>query len=135
VDSESGHLKTDIGGTYTIQKDVDPVPDADDHFGGLRLSIDAGRSLTSTTDFTSKVVADQNLKETDDLRVDWTNSVAVSISAGLALKVSHQLLYDHQPALVSLPLFDTAGTPSGTNVPVVGDTVDAVLSVALVIKL
>ena len=80
-------------------------------------------------------MADQNLKETDDLRVDWTNAVAVSISDGLALKVSYQLLYDHQPALVSLPLFDTAGTPSGTKVTVVGDKVDSVLSVALVIKL
>lgn len=135
VDGDSGHFKTDIGGTYTIQKDVDPVPGADDAFGGLRASIDAARSLTSTTEYTSKLVADQNLKETDDLRVDWTNAVAVSISDGLALKVSYQLLYDHLPALVTLPLFDTAGTPSGTKVSVVGDKVDSVLAVALVIKL
>jgi putative salt-induced outer membrane protein YdiY len=135
VDVESGHFKTDIGATYTIQKDVDPAPGAADHFGGLRLQIDAARSLTSTTDFTSKLVADQNLEETEDLRADWTNAVAVSISEGLALKVSYQLLYDHLPALVSLPLFDNAGTPSGTKVNVVGDKVDSVLAIALVIKL
>ena len=135
VDGDSGHFKTDIGGTYTIQKDVAPVAGADDGFGGLRAEIDAARSLTSTTEYTSKLVADQNLKETDDLRVDWTNAVAVSISQGLALKVSYQLLYDHQPALVSLPLFDTAGTPSGTKVSVEGDKVDSVLAIALVIKL
>jgi putative salt-induced outer membrane protein YdiY len=135
VDVESGHFKTDIGGTYTVQKDVEPAPGADDAFGGLRLSIDAARSLTSTTDFTSTLVADQNLEETDDLRADWTNAVAVSISEGLALKVSYQLLYDHQPALVSLDLFDGAGTPTGTQVSVVGDKLDTVLAVALVIKL
>lgn len=134
VDGESGHFKTDLGATYTIQKDV-ATPDDSNAFGGLRFSIDAARSLTATTDFTSKLVADQNLKETDDLRADWTNAVAVSISEGLALKVSYQLLYDHLPALVGLPLFDTAGTPAGTKVNVEGKKVDSVLAVALVIKL
>lgn len=82
VDSESGHFKTDVGGTYTIQKDVDPAPGADDAFAGARLSIDASRSLTSTTDFTSKLVADQSVEQGEDLRADWTNSVAVTISEG-----------------------------------------------------
>lgn len=135
VDTDSGHFKTDLGATYTVQKDVDPVPNADDSFAGLRLSIDAKRALTSTTDFSSKLVADQNLEESDDLRADWTNSVAVSISQGLALKVAYQMLYDHQPALVSLNLFDSAGTPTGSKVQVVGDKLDTVLTVALVIKL
>jgi putative salt-induced outer membrane protein YdiY len=134
VDSESGHFKTDLGATYTIQKDA-ATPDESNSYGGLRLSVDAARSLTGTTDFTSKLVADQNLKETDDLRADWTNAVAVSISEGLALKVSYQLLYDHMPALVGLPLFDGAGTPAGTKVNVEGKKVDSVLAVALVIKL
>lgn len=135
VDVESGHFKTDLGATYTIQKDVDPAPGADDSFAGLRLSVDAARSLTATTDFTSKLVADQNLEESDDVRADWTNAVAVSISEGLALKVSYQLLYDHQPAQVSLPLFDASGAPTGTKVSVEGDKLDTVLAVALVIKL
>lgn len=134
VDVESGHLKTDLGATYTIQKDV-ATPDDSNSFGGLRLSIDAARSLTSTTELTSKLVADQNLKETEDVRADWTNALAVSISEGLALKVSYQLLYDHLPALVALPLFDASGTPAGTKVNVPGKKVDSVLSVALVIKL
>ncbi|MGD8870146.1 MAG: DUF481 domain-containing protein [Gemmatimonadota bacterium] len=135
VDAESGHFKTDLGATYTIQKDVDPAPNADDSFAGLRLSVDAERALTSTTDFTSKLVADQSLEESEDLRADWTNAVAVSISEGLALKVAYQMLYDHQPALVSLNLFDNAGTPTGSKVSVVGDKLDTVLTVALVIKL
>jgi putative salt-induced outer membrane protein len=135
VDSESGHLKTDVGATYTIQKDVDPAPGADDAFAGARLSIDAARTLTASTDFTSKLLADQNVEQGEDLRVDWTNSVSVSISEGLALKTSYQILYDHLPALLKVPLVDGTGTPTGGTVLTAGDTFDTVLTLALVIKL
>jgi putative salt-induced outer membrane protein YdiY len=135
VDSESGHLKTDIGATYTIQKDVEPAPGADDAFAGARLSVDAARSLTATTDFTSKLVADQSVEAGEDLRADWTNSISVAISEGLALKTSYQILYDHQPALLKVPLVDGGGTPTGGTVLTPGDKVDTVLTLALVIKL
>jgi len=135
VDSESGHFKTDVGGTYTIQKDVDPAPGADDAFAGARLSVDAARSLTSTTDLTSKLVADQNVEEGEDLRADWTNSLSVSISEGLALKTSYQILYDRQPALLRVPLLDLGGAPTGGTVLTEGEEFDTVLTLALVIKL
>jgi putative salt-induced outer membrane protein YdiY len=135
VDSESGHLKTDIGATYTIQKDVEPAPGADDAFAGARLSVDAARRLTSTTDFTSKLVADQSVEAGKDLRADWTNSISVAISEGLALKTSYQILYDRQPALLKVPLVDGGGTPTGGTVLTPGDEVDTVLTLALVIKL
>ena len=135
VDGESGHLKADIGGTYTIQKDVEKVAGVAESFAGGRLSIDAKRSITQTTDFTSILIADESFKETSDYRADWTNSLAVSISDGFALKTSLQLLYDHQPAFVSVPLVDGTGTPTGTNVAAEGEKVDTVLTLSLVIKL
>jgi len=134
VDGESGRFKTDVGGTYTIQKDVAPVPGADDAFFGFRATIDAKRRLTATTDYTSILIADQNLESTKDLRGDWINSIAVSISEGLALKTSIQLLYDAQPANLSVPLFDTGGTALGT-VRSEGDKIDSVATLTLVIKL
>lgn len=135
VDSESGHFKTDIGATYTIQKDVEPQPGVDEGFAGARATIDAARSLTSTTNFVSKLVADQSVEQGKDMRVDWINSVAVSISEGLALKTSFQILYDREPAFVTVPLVDGSGTPTGAKVATQGDTVDTVLTLALVIKL
>jgi len=45
ADGDTGRLKTDIGGTYTIQKDVDPAPGADDAFSGVRITVDATRRL------------------------------------------------------------------------------------------
>ena len=135
VDGESGHFKTDIGLTYTVQKDVEPLPDADDAFAGVRFSIDAARTLTSTTDFTSKLVADENIEQGEDFRADWTNSVAVAISEGLALKTSYQILYDREPSFVAVPLVDGTGTPTGEQVRAQGEKFDTVLTLALVIKL
>ena len=135
VDNESGKLKTDLGVTYTIQKDVEKVAGVRESFAGGRFSIDAMRKLTSTTDFTSTLIADENAEETKDLRADWTNSVAVAISQGLALKTSLQLLFDNEPAFVKVPLVDGTGTPTGQNVPSQGKKVDSVLTFTLVIKL
>jgi len=136
VDGDSGHFKADLGATYTVQKDVEKVPGADESFLGARLTIDAMRTLTESTDFTSNLVADENLEQTGDYRADWTNSVAVSISQGLALKTSLELLYDHQPAFVRVPLIDGgSGLPTGTNVAAEGEKIDTVLTLSLVIKL
>ena len=70
VDGESGRFKTDVGGTYTIQRDVSPRPGADDEFFGLRASVEARRRLTATADYTSTLIADQNLETSRDFRAD-----------------------------------------------------------------
>jgi putative salt-induced outer membrane protein YdiY len=124
-EEETRRLKTDLGLTYTIQEDVVEDPDGDDSFLGLRGSYDYFRSLTENTDLTSVLVVDQNLEATEDLRADWTNSLAVAMSERLALKTSLQLLYDKDPALTAVPLGDTEVlTPLGK--------VDTVFTVAIV---
>jgi putative salt-induced outer membrane protein YdiY len=133
VDGESGRFKTDVGGTYTIQRDVSPRPGADDEFFGLRGSIEARRRLTATADYTSTLIADQNLETTEDFRADWINSIAVSISDALALKTSLQLLYDAQPANVPVPLFDGGGAQIGT-VSTRGEEIDRVMTLTLVVR-
>jgi putative salt-induced outer membrane protein YdiY len=135
VEGETGHLKIDIGATYTIQKDVDPAIDADDGFGGMRLTVDAARRLSETADYTSALAVDENVENTDDLRADWTNSFAVALSERLALKTSLQLLYDHLPSLLKVPLLDAGGTPTGSTVSTPGDKFDRILTLTLVIKL
>jgi putative salt-induced outer membrane protein YdiY len=135
VEGESGRFKTDIGATYTIQKDVQPVAGSDDAFGGFRVSIDAARRLTASADYASTLIVDENLETTADLRADWINSLTVSISEGLALKTSLQLLYDAEPAFLTVPLLDGLGVPTGTNVPARGDEIDSVATLTLVIRL
>jgi putative salt-induced outer membrane protein YdiY len=128
-------FKTDIGGTYTIQKDVEPTPGRDEAFGGLRANIEFNRDLTETTEFATKLVADENLADTEDLRLDWIASISVSITEGLALKTSYQMLFDNQPALLSVPLFDPANNPLDTNVTIPAKKFDNFLTLSLVIKI
>lgn len=135
VDTETARFKTDLGATYTIQKDVSPAPGADDGFGGLRFSVDAMKQLTPTTQFTSVLVADENIEDTDDFRADWVNSLSVAMSDRLALKTSLQLLFDNKPSLLSVPLVDGGGSPTGTTVFTPSDEVDSVVTLTLVIKL
>lgn len=104
VDREARRFKTDVGFTYTIEHDVVEDPRPGDSFAGVRANLDFFQTLTSTTDFQSVLILDQNLKDSPDRRADWTNSVTVAVSDNLALKTSLQILYDNQPALVAVPL-------------------------------
>ncbi len=135
LQSETARLKTDIGGTYTIQKDVHADPESDDAFGGIRVSIDARKQLSATTDYTSALIIHENIEETDDLRGNWTHSLSVSISDELILKTSLQLLFDNRPSLLGVPLLDATGAPTGVTVRAPGDKLDNVLTLTLVIKL
>ncbi len=124
-DEDTRRFKTDLGFTYTIQKDVVEDPDGDEGFFGLRGSYDYFRKLTETAGMASVLVVDQNLNTTDDFRADWTNSLSVAMSERLALKTSIQLLYDKSPALTSVPLGDSRVlTPLGK--------VDTAFTVAIV---
>ena len=131
VEGAAGKLKTDVGATYTIQNDVSG---AEGRFGGVRVGVEAVRQLAASTQFSSLLVTDMNLEETEDTRADWINSLSVGLSSRLAFKTSLQLLIDNLPSLLTVPLFDTGGTQTGTVLHP-GDKVDRVLTVALVITL
>jgi putative salt-induced outer membrane protein YdiY len=128
-EEESRKFRTDVGLTYTVQDDVVKNPDVEDSFLGLRASWDYLRSVTETTDYGSTLIVDENLDETSDLRADLTNWIAVQMAEGLALKTSLQLLFDNEPALVSVPL---QGTEESVLTEL--DRVDSVFTVALVVK-
>jgi putative salt-induced outer membrane protein YdiY len=134
VDTDNGRFRTDLGATYTIEKPVEDDPTRDERFGGVRATIEARRPLTSTTEISTTLVADENLRDTEDLRLDWLASITVSLTEGLAFKTSYQVLFDNDPALVGVPLFDIGGAPLG-QVRVPSDEVDTFLTISLVIKL
>jgi hypothetical protein len=52
----------------------------------------------------------------------------------LALQVGLLMLYDHQPALLEMPLFDRQGAPTGSTV--LGDAakLDTTFTVSLVVS-
>src|SRR5690606_5911077 len=113
VNSERTKIKTDAGLTYTIQEDVVENPDVSSNFAGVRAGLDLWQFVSSTAEFTSVVVADLNLDETDDIRIDWTSSLPVAISSRLALKPSLRMLWRNRPSLAELSLFGPDGEPTG----------------------
>ncbi len=128
---EDARLRTDYGVTYTDQEDVSG---ATSRFAGLRLAYDYWRQLNTATGLSSTLAIDENLNQTDDYRADFVNSVSVTMSDRLALKVSLQLLFDNRPALAEIPLIQ-GDFLDGSRVLVELDNLDSVLTVSLVANL
>ncbi|MBT8461307.1 MAG: DUF481 domain-containing protein [Gemmatimonadetes bacterium] len=135
VDTDNTKLKIDFGGTYVVQKDVVPVPGRDDGFAGLRFTADWLQKLSGNTDFVSTLILDQNLNDTDDVRANWLNALSIAMSDALSLRTSYQLLWDNQPALTTVPLFDAGGVPVGSSVLAPLDELDTFFTLALVLNL
>jgi hypothetical protein len=134
-DTEDTRFRTNFAATYTFQSDVVKNPFLNTNFPGVRAGWEFWHRLTSTTEFDSRLVGDLNLDETDDTRLDFTNSLAVSISSALALKPSLQVLWRNLPSLTSVPLLESDGTPAGESVTIPLEKTDLLFRLALVLKL
>jgi putative salt-induced outer membrane protein YdiY len=133
IESEQVTLKADASGTYTFQEDVVANPFGKTNFPGVRAGYDFKAQVTSTTELTSVAVADLNLDNTDDVRIDVTNAAQVAISSRLAFKPSLQLLWRNTPSLTEVDLFDSGGAAQGTvTVPL--QKLDSLFKVALVVN-
>tara|TARA_Y100000588_G_scaffold320059_1_gene350439 strand:+ start:1178 stop:2059 length:882 start_codon:yes stop_codon:yes gene_type:complete len=125
-------LRTSYGVSYTIQDDVIENPEGQNRFAGIRLSYDYDLTFNSNTTFTSVLLADENLSDVSDFRIDFVNSIAVNLVSQLALKFSWQLLYDFQPSLIAIPLVNFKNIPSGSIVNIDLDRMDNLITFALV---
>ena len=129
------HFSTAYTATYTFEEEVVDNPLTNSNFPGLRLAYDFLWNLSESTNFTSVTRFDWNLDNTDDMRIDMTNSLPIQISSKLAFKPSHQLLWRNDPALVEVPLFDTGGTDTGTTVVTPLGKTDSFWRLALVVSI
>ena len=134
ANTERVKFKTDYSATYTFQEDVVANPFIKTNFPGIRLSYDFFWALSGTTDFTSVLIGDLNLDNTDDIRTDFTNALVIDVISHVAFKPSLQLLWRNQPSLTEVPLFDSGGTPTGETVVTSLQKLDSILKVALVVK-
>lgn len=135
IDTERIELETTYGFTYTFESEVVDDPFNASRFPGVRLSYKLTSILTPTTTLRSRFAGDWNLDNTDDLRVDWTNSVAVSIVSILALKPSLKIQWRNDPALQEVPLINAGGEDTGESVRVPLKKVDTFVTMALVLTL
>lgn len=134
ADRDDFRLKTDLSATYTFEQHVVEQPGLENSFAGLRYSAELMRRLTSTAVWESTLTSDLNVEDTDDLRLDVTTSLPVSISSRLSLKPSLQLVWYNRPAFTEVELF-TAGVPTGAAVQVPLEKLDSFFTLALVVTL
>ncbi|MDH3405001.1 MAG: DUF481 domain-containing protein [Acidobacteriota bacterium] len=132
-DREGSRFRTDYSLTWTSQDDLVANAALADGFLGVRFSYDYWRRLTATTELSSILIADQRLDASADWRADFTNSLSISISDRLALKVGLQALYDNLPALGLAPIVDATGAPTGGTVPFELEKLDTIFTTALVV--
>ncbi|NJD10478.1 MAG: DUF481 domain-containing protein [Gemmatimonadetes bacterium] len=135
ADSRSTRFKTNLAATWTFQQDVVDDPNVANRFAGLRAGWEFWHRLTATTEVESRLVGDMSLDQTDDVRADITNSLAVAINSRLALKPSLQVLWRNLPALKEVPLFTAAGAPLHDTVFAPLQKTDLLFRLALVVKL
>jgi putative salt-induced outer membrane protein len=145
-DTDTVKWRTDYAATFTKEEDVIEPEDFDDTFFGVRLSSTFLYKWSESGSYGNDTIVDENLDDTDDLRVNMTNWVAVNMTTHLALKVSLQWMYDHQPAQLAVDAFsddpEDGGVPVDVNgdgitpdqVAVDADTLDTIFTTALVIK-
>ena len=134
ADNDKVTFKTDYGVTVTYQNDVIENPTLADTFGGLRLAYGFDWHFTGNADFTSQLIADWNLSNTDDLRTVFINALPVRISDTFTLKPELRLNWRNQPSLTNVELVDNAGDPIGTVVTPL-NKLDSFFTLALVVTL
>jgi len=133
LDTERSRLSTDFAVTYTFEENVVENPFIKSDFAGLRVGWDYWRQLTASTEFESKLVADQNLDESEDRRILFANSLSVDVNDKIALKPGVLFNWRNQPALTEVPLFTGAGVDTGTTVEAPLEKLDTVFTLALVL--
>ncbi|TFG61934.1 MAG: DUF481 domain-containing protein, partial [Gemmatimonadales bacterium] len=130
--SDQASFDVDLGATVASE---DRISGETESFGGRRLTWEYKRQVTQTAEFVSRLVVDENLSDTEDLRAGFDNSIGVAISSVLALKTGLKILFDNQPALEEVDLFDA---PGGTNIGTVFtplSELDTQITVSLVVSL
>lgn len=133
VSDETTSFRGSLGVTWASEQYT--VEDGrDGSFVGARLGWDLQRKLLPNTTFTHTLIADENLEDTEDLRVDAHFGLHVAMSKTLGLKVNWRLLWDNQPALAEFPYF-VAGMATGQTVLAPYRKLDQGLSVSLVFDL
>jgi putative salt-induced outer membrane protein YdiY len=119
-----------LGVTYTSESySVDDGRDGS--FVGARAGWDFRQRLFANATLSHTLVMDENLEDTDDLRLDSQLGLHVAMSSRLGLKVNWRLLWDNQPALAEFPLH-VGGVDTGIKVLAPYKETDQGFSVSLV---
>ena len=132
LDRERTKFKTDYALGYTYEDPVFLSPGYVRGYATLRLGANFMQKIGASAAFTSDLAITDNLRHTADWLGVWKNAVTANLSKRLALKAGLDLLYDNQPAYLSLELRDALGNVVG-SVPFQLKKLDTVFTTSLVV--
>ena len=129
-----GRRPVEVGAGLSAVHQSDEVPDPEVGAGSVGLRMDArAETRYRAADLALVSVSTLNLRNTDDLRVDVTGSVAFPLSERLAFRTSVQTLFDSHPSLERVSLFETPGGARLGTVAAPRRRTDMILLASLVI--
>ncbi len=114
-------LQTSYGLSYTDREEETPDPEKETRFAGARASALFFLKITESTTFDNDTVFNVSLADTSDWSAEMTNSLSVSISKRLSLRVSLRLLYNSEPALEDVDVTARVELRNPDGVPGSGD--------------
>ena len=131
----SSLFRAGIAATYTSQQEVINDPETEDDFFGARLTLDGEKRFGDRlqNSFTSNLIVDENLQDTEDLRFNWQNGLTAAMNQRVALKFGVGLIYDNQPQLVDVALFNINGVEVG-QVAARAEKLDLAVTASIVIS-
>lgn len=132
-ETERTFWETDFGLTYTLENRVLKPAGFDGRFPGVRASSVFGTRLSPSVRFENELILDENLEDTEDLRIGTVNGLTVNLASRLALRVSAELLYDNQKAFLVF-LVEPQSGGSVRRVVAEAQGLDTLLTVALVLR-
>ena len=117
ADGGGAAFSTAYGVSYTAREETEPDPARAGRFAGVRIDSDYHQPLGAAVELDSDATLNVNLPAASDYSLNLTNAVGVAISEHLALRVSLQHLYEHEPAVeevgivARVALIDPDGAP------------------------
>lgn len=123
-DNEQTKFKTDYALTYTDQDDVVEMEDVDNSFFGARGSWEYMHTFGKNTTYENFFVLDLNLEEMSRYRWNMLNTLSVSMTDHLALKIGLRWLYEADPAYELVALYDLAPPLPPEPLPPVTDVIE-----------
>ena len=120
-DRKDLEFRTSYGLSYTDREEEVEDPEKEDRFLGARFTVDFKDQWGASTIYDNDFTLNLSLADYSDFNADLLQGVSVTITEHLALKVSLQLTYAHEPALEEVDILLRALLIDPNGIPGDGD--------------
>ena len=120
-DSDGLRLSTTYAVSFTNRREETDDPEKDARFAGARLGVDYRSRLSDAVVHDGILATNVNLGAAADYSLNATTGLSVALNPSLALRISLQLLYEHDPALEDVAVLARVAIVDPDGVPGSGD--------------